>query len=146
MVNNFIEIVSNKSDEELLVMVYEFDQWSPEMLDAVEAELMKRNILPTDIKSKKQELIKEEDIVLSNGKEATLIGQVFGWIGISGLLGLFIGYNYAYSKVRSKYTQKEYFKYNEASRKTGGYIFYTAIVIWTLFIIYKMLQFGLINA
>jgi hypothetical protein len=91
-------------------------------------------------------LIKEEDIVLSNGKEASLIGQVIGWIGISGLLGLFIGYHYAFSKVRSKYTGKEYLKYNEASRKTGAYIFYTAIVIWTLFIIYKMLRLGIINA
>ena len=89
--NSFIEIVKDKSDSELLTMVYEFDQWSPEMLECVEQELTKRNILPADISIRKQEAITLEDIQLSQGKEATILGQIVGWITIFGFLGIFIG-------------------------------------------------------
>ena len=45
--NNFTETVQNKSNEELLKMVYQFEEWSPEMLEAVEDELLKRKNLPS---------------------------------------------------------------------------------------------------
>jgi hypothetical protein len=44
--NDFRETVQNKLNDELLKMVYGFDEWSPEMLKAVEDELSKRNIYP----------------------------------------------------------------------------------------------------
>lgn len=137
-INEFSELVLNKQDDELLKMVYEFDQWSPQMLFAVEAELNKRNLLPADISLKKQEIISNEDAELSQGKEASMLGMLMGWIGILGLIGLIVGYRYSFAKKRSKYTGKVYFKYDESTRKNGHYIFYTAIIIFTLYFLYKM--------
>jgi hypothetical protein len=64
----FKDGVKEKSNNELLQMVYEFDAWSPEMLATVEEELSSRNILPVDILEKKKMLIEEERIELSKGK------------------------------------------------------------------------------
>src|SRR4051812_25563266 len=97
----FNEIVQVKPNEELLKMVYEFDQWAPEMLQATEGELSKRGILPADVRERKQKLMALEEYALSNGKEADLFGQVIGWLTVFGLLGAVIGYNYAFTKVGS---------------------------------------------
>lgn len=137
-VNGFSELVADKQDEELLIMLYQLDQWSPPMLSAVEAELIKRNLLPADINLKKQEIIAAEEAELCQGKEASFIGMLLGWLGILGFIGLIIGYQYSFAKKRSKYTGKVYFKYDESSRKNGHYIFYTSISIFILYFLYKM--------
>lgn len=140
MSNRFQQIVSEKSNEELLEMVYQFADWDAAMLEAVETELMSRNILPGDIANRKQELIEAEDAVLSKGKEASLAGQIFGWIGILGILGLIIGYHYTFTKVRSKYTQKVYYKYDADSRDNGSYIFYVALLVFIGSIVYTIFR------
>lgn len=142
MSNRFRQIVSEKSNEELLVMVYEFADWDAEMLSAVEAELKNRQLLPEDIATRKQELVEAEDAALLKGSEASLAGQIFGWLGVLGILGLIIGYHYAFSKVRSKYTQKVYDKYDADSRENGSYIFYTALTVFILTIVYTVLKFS----
>jgi len=140
-VNHFTEIIQSKPDGELLKMVYAFDEWSPEMLSAVEAELLKRNILPDDIQSRKKVLIQAEKEQLITGKQASLFGQIIGWLTVFGLFGIGIGYHYAFSKVRSKYTQDEYFKYNESSRKNGSYLFYTSLLLTSALLLYRMLEY-----
>lgn len=138
--DNFTEIVQNKTNNELLKMVYEFDEWSPDMLLSIEQELGKRNILPDDIKSRKQKLIEIEDVQLSTGKEASIIGLVIGWVTAFGLLGIFIGYYYSFSKIGNKYTGRQYFRYDENSRRNGSWLFYTSIVLSTLGLLYKVLR------
>ena len=142
MSDQFKETVHLKSNDELLKMVYEFDEWSPEMLLTVEAELSERKLLPEDIGARKQQAITEEEELLRKGKEASLGGQIFGWIFVLGLIGLYIGYNYAYAKVRSKYTGKKYFEYDEASREVGSYIFYTSIVAFVLGFMYVIVTYN----
>ena len=142
MSNQFKETVQLKPNDELLKMVYEFDEWSPEMLLTIETELNKRNILPNDIGMRKQQATIEEDEVLSIGKSASLGGQIFGWVFVLGLIGLYIGYNYAYAEVRSKYTGKKYFEYDEASREVGSYIFYTSIVAFILSFMYVIVTYN----
>lgn len=142
MSDQFRETVQLKPSDELLKMVYEFDEWSPEMLLAVEAELSERKILPHDIGTRKQQAIAEEEELLTKGKEASLGGQIIGWIFVLGLIGLYIGYNYAYAKVRSKYTGKKYFEYDEASREVGSYIFYTSIVAFILGFMYVVVTYN----
>jgi len=141
MSNQFTETLQLKSTDELLQMVYEFDEWSPEMLNAVEIELGKRGMLPDDISIRKQQAINEEDELLQKGTAASLGGQVFGWIFVLGLLGLYIGYNYAFSKVRSKYTGKKYFEYDEPSREVGSYILYTGIAVFILSFLYAIVTY-----
>ncbi len=141
MENYFKEIASLLTDEELLTRVYQFNEWDPEMLQAIEAELSFRNLLPLDIYSIKQILIKEEDEILSQGKEATFPQQFLGWLGVLGVLGLIIGYNLAFAKTFSKYAQKEYYKYDEASRESGKYMFYISLTIIIVFCLYKFMNF-----
>jgi hypothetical protein len=137
---SFPEIVQSKSDSELLKMVYELDQWSPDMLKAAENELSVRNILPEDIAIRKKEIVETEELKLATGKEASPGGVILGWICIFGVIGLFIGYDYAFSKVHSIYTQKKYFKYNERSRKKGTNIFYTSIIMLILYFLYSIVK------
>lgn len=127
--SEFLETVKSKSDEELLKMVYEFDKWSPEMLTAVEQELRDRDLLPDDIAHRKQQLAQEEAAQLSVGKEASLFGQIIGWLLVFGPLGIAIGYNYAFAKVRSKYSDKTYFKYKEEVRKGGRLLLIASIFV-----------------
>jgi len=139
---DFTEAVQGKSSDELLKMVYQFDQWSPSMLSTVESELLNRGILPTDIEQRKQKLIDAEAKILSKGKDASLTGQIIGWLTVFGLIGMMLGYNYAYSKVKSKYSEKSYFKYNEVSRKNGSYLFYTSLILSALTIFFYILKQG----
>ena len=134
---NYLETIKDKSDQELLKMVYQFNAWNPQMLVAIEEELSIRKILPIDLKEKKENLMAEDNLLLTNGKQASLFGQVLGWLTVMGFIGIFMGYNYAYAKERSKYTDKVYFKYNEASRENGKNLFYTALVLGIIIILYK---------
>jgi len=146
--DSFIKIVKNKTNDELLQMVYEFADWSPEMLTSVEEELTKRNILPDDINARKQQLSETEDEQLLQGKEASILGQVggwltiflIGWLTIFGVVGIFIGHHYSFSKVRNKYSGTQYYRYNANSRKNGSYLFYTSIIGLTLVVLYKLLK------
>ena len=141
MENRFESIVKEKTNEELLTTVYQFDQWDSEMLQAIEDELQNRQILPNDISERKQKIIDKDTADLEQGKEASLAGQIFGWLGVLGILGLIIGYNYAFTKSKSKYTGKKYYKYDEPSRDTGTYIFYISLTIFVLYFFYKLATF-----
>ena len=134
---NYSETIKEKTDQELLIMVYEFNTWNPLMLHAVEEELSSRNLLPEDLKQKKEYLMTEENVALTNGKQASVFGQVIGWLTVTGFIGIFMGYNYAYAKERSKYTDKVYFKYNKSSRENGKNLFYASLVLGVLIILYK---------
>jgi len=125
--NKFDEIVEIKTNDELLKMAYEFDEWSPDMLKTVEVELSKRNILPADINERKWQLVQKEDKLLAAGRDASTLGLIVGWVTVLGLLEIYMGYRYTFSKTKSRYTNKEYFTYNESSRKNGSYLFYTAV-------------------
>ena len=141
MENDFKDMVVHYSNEELLLMVYQFHEWDAEMLLAVEAELKERNILPDDILIKKNKLIQKEDEYLSTGKEATFPQQFLGWIGIFGILGIIIGNHLAFAKTVSKYTGKEYFKYDEPSRESGRYMYYISITIIVIFCLYNLANY-----
>ncbi len=141
MENEFKDTVVHHSTEELITMVYQFDQWDAAMLLAVEAELDERNMLPDDILIKKNKLIQKEDEYLSLGKEATFPQQFLGWIGIFGILGIIIGNHLAFAKTVSKYTGKEYFKYDNPSRESGRYMYYISITIIVVFCLYKLANF-----
>lgn len=138
MNNTYLATVEHKTDEELLTMVYQFDEWNPDMLEAVEKELLRREMLPDDIATRKQEIIDSEAFYLEQGRPASLAGQIFGWLGVLGFIGLIIGYNYAFAKSKSKYTGKKYFKYDEASRENGNYIFYISLSVFIIYFLYKL--------
>lgn len=136
---NFTDVVESKTDEELLIMVYEVDKWGPEMLNAVELELSNRDKLPQDIQVTRQQLIDQERLLLEKGKEASLFGQLLGWLTVFGIGGIFIGYNYAFAKRKSKYTADTYYEYNETARRNGKNMFFLSVLLSSLLIAYKFL-------
>ena len=141
MENNASDLAVHYSSEELLIMVYQFDQWDDEMLAAIQYQLLLRNLLPDDVLEKRNKAIKREDEILSDGKEATFSQQFLGWVGILGVLGLIIGYDLAFAKTKSKYTGKEYWKYEEDSREIGRYMFFISIAIVVGYLLYKMANY-----
>ena len=141
MENIYPEIVKEKSDEELLAMVYNDRQWETAILIEAEAELQKRNILPDEIKLRKTAIIERENTIFSEGRESDWAGRVLGWLGIFGILGIIIGYHHSYGKVHSQYTGKEYYKYNESSRENGRYTLYIALILHILFLGNKLMVF-----
>ena len=122
-------------------MVYQFEKWNSDMLQAIEKELAERNILPDDIALRKQEIIDKETTDLNQGKAASLTGQSFRWLGVLGFIGLIIGYNYAFSKTKNKYTGKKNYTYDELSKDNGTYIFYISLSIFIHYFMYKAMTF-----
>lgn len=141
MENIYPEIVKEKSDEALLAMVYHHGQWEEDIIIEAEAELDRRNILPEEIRLRQNAITAEEDGRLSEGIQADGPGQVLGWIGIFGILGIIIGYHHAFAKIKAKYSGKTYFKYNEVSRENGRYTFYVSVAIVVMWVVYHLLNY-----
>lgn len=139
--NNLIKDLEHKTDNELLKMVYEFDQWNEEVLIAVQNELSGRGKLPTDIQARREKLIADEDRELTKGEVTSFAGQALGWITSFGLLGIYIGYSYKFAKVKSKYTGKFYFKYDEQSRKNGHYLLVASIILSFAGIVFRIMKY-----
>ena len=139
MENRFRETVSEYSDEYLLQMLHSPAQWEPELLLAAEDELEQRNLLPEEALIRRQQMIAREEERLSEGKPATFLQQFFGWLGIFGILGLIIGYDLYFSKVKSIYTDRLYDEYDSTSKENGRYIFFVSVITHSLFILFKVL-------
>ncbi len=131
----------NYTDDELIKIVYQFYEWDADMLVAVQNKLILRGKLSEDIISKKNMEIVKEDAFLSQGKEASFSQQFLGWIGIVDVLGIIIGYELYFSKIKSHFTTQKYFKYNEDSRESGWYMFYTSLAFMIGFFVYKFANF-----
>jgi hypothetical protein len=136
--NDFRTAVQQKTDDELLKMINDFDSWNNEMILAVEEELTKRNVSYENVTKRKQERIANEDAALQQGIDNTGFPIVIAWIFAAGLIGLLLGYHYAFSKTKSKYTDKVYYKYDEKTRKSGSNICYTAFAIIAIVLLYKI--------
>jgi hypothetical protein len=121
--------IKNKSDQDLEKMLFEMDLWNPDVLLEVESELKQRNRFPADYAERLNILIEAEDKELSNGRPASLVGQILACITVFGLAGIYFGWSYNNSKVISKYTGKEYYKYNPKTREFGNYIFVISTII-----------------
>jgi hypothetical protein len=137
---DFQDEIKSKKNQELLKMVYQFDTWSPEMLTSIQSELSLRGILPQDIKEKQEQKIIAEENRLAAGKAGSPLVLLLGWVTVFGLIGLFIGYYYGYSKVRSINSNKHYYRYTESTRKDGKVLFIASIIIISGLILYDLLE------
>ena len=138
--STLIESVKSKSNEELLVMVFQIDEWSPEMNKLVENELKYRNIFPIDHAEKINALIETEREELELGKPASLYGKVIACMLIFGLGGIFIGHGYANSKIKSKYSDHFFYKYDKHTREFGNTIYYLSIAATITGLLIKILN------
>ncbi len=134
-----VKNIASYSNDELLDIVYHPDNWDIPMMRAAENMLIKRESLPEDIQKRRTDDILAEEEKLAHGKSATANGLLLAWIGVFGVLGLIIGYNYAFSKTSSLYTGKKFHNYNEETRETGRLIFIASLTTHTIFILYKFI-------
>ena len=139
--NSFTEIAKEKSTAELIEIIYALDDWDPNMRKECENELTRRKQLPADFESKMKELIEQGEAKLAMGKPASMLGIIVGWLTIFGLLGLYIGYHYSYSKITSRNTGIKYYEYNQESRKNGEYILYASVLGCLASVIYFIIVF-----
>jgi len=89
MSQDFSEIMSKRSDAELIEIVKKFrDQYQPEAIEAAETELKKRDLTPDKIEAAKQEIKQKEDNIKNKADEPLGIGwKILAFISV--FLGIF---------------------------------------------------------
>ncbi len=130
--SNFEKIIKEKSDSELTDIFIKNSGYQEEFMIEVQEELIYRNIPLDSLIKFRGEQNKIDDIILEQGEQgsqfwiiAAFIGSIFG-----GIWAIFAGYSYAYSKHKVK--EKEYFVYNDSTRKYGRIMLIIGCVIFTL--------------
>ncbi len=117
--NNFDTIIKEKTNNELTDIYIKNSGYQEEFMRLVEIELTNRDIPIDSLQKFREEQESIDDTKLEQGEQgsqfwitAAFIGSIFG-----GIWAIFAGYSYAYSKHKVK--GKEYFVYNESTRKYG---------------------------
>lgn len=139
--DELIKEYNSKESSELIEILYEYHKWNPELIDVIKKELEKRNCFPIDYNDKINGLIQEEKTILEKGLQISLTKKIISCLTIFGLLGIYVGYTFENSKVKSTYTNLEYLKYCEEDRNFGKYIFYLSIAISFLGLFSKIRNF-----
>ena len=142
--SGFQKIIKEKSDAELTDIFIQNSGYQEEFMSQVQEELIARKVPMESLIKMRAEQNKIDDATLSHGVQgkqfwiATGFAVVF--IGIleslllSGKISFFaaiwpltLGYTYAYSKTKLK--GKEYFVYNESTKKYGQIMLLIAVII-----------------
>lgn len=131
--SNFEKIIKEKTDNELIDIYINSQDYQPEFLAIVTVELESRKIPINPISHIKQqkEMLDEQNLEL--GRSGSQFWLIFGFIAalLGGLWGIGSGYNYAYSKHRSS-SGKEFYVFNESTRKYGRWMLIVGILVLTL--------------
>jgi hypothetical protein len=103
MNSNFQEQVTAKSNEELLDIYKNPEDYQEEFLKSVSEELTKRNINTEKIDIHNEHRRKFTIEQLEKGKEGDPIYIILGFISafLGGLIGIIMGYTYSQSKQRT---------------------------------------------
>jgi hypothetical protein len=127
---DFTQQIKQKTDEELTEIFINTKDYNPEFVRLAEAELQLRNIntdTSKQIKDKKEETSKQQ---LQAGKSGSpfyiFISFILALSG--GLLGIYAGYIYSQSKIKSS-DGEELFVYNEQTRQFGKIIMWLGISV-----------------
>ena len=137
--SKFEKVIKEKSDSELTDIFIKNSGYQEEFMLEVQEELTNRNIPIDSLLKFRAEQNDIDDKKLELGEQgsqfwitAAFIGSIFG-----GIWAIFAGYSYAYSKHKVK--GKEYFVYNESTRKYGRIMFTIGCIIFALAIFSKLL-------
>jgi hypothetical protein len=127
--SDFREIIKAKSDAELTDIFIKNTGFQEAFMNQVEEELIARKIPVESL----QKFRSEQDTIdvskFEQGEQGSQVWIVLGFLFslVGGLWGIFAGYNYAYSKHRFK--GKQYYFYNESTRKYGRIMLTWAIIM-----------------
>ena len=137
--SKFEKVIKEKSDSELTDIFIKNSGYQEEFMLEVQEELTNRNIPIDSLLKFRAEQNDIDDKKLELGEQgsqfwitAAFIGSIFG-----GIWAIFAGYSYAYSKHKVK--GKEYFVYNESTRKYGRIMLTIGCIIFALAIFSKLL-------
>lgn len=135
--SKFEKVIKEKSDSELTDIFIKNSGYQEEFMLEVQEELTNRNIPIDSLLKFRAEQNDIDDKKLELGEQgsqfwiiAAFIGSIFG-----GIWAIFAGYSYAYSKHKVK--GKEYFVYNESTRKYGRIMLTIGCIIFALAIFSK---------
>jgi hypothetical protein len=130
--SKFEKVIKEKSDSELTDIFIKNSGYQEGFMLEVQEELTNRNIPIDSLLKFRAEQNKIDDTKLEQGEQgsqfwitASFIGSIFG-----GFWAVFAGYSYAYSK--HKVNVKEYFVYNESTRKYGRIMLAIGCVIFAI--------------
>lgn len=117
--SNFQKIIKEKSDSELTDIFIKNSGYQEEFMLEVQEELASRNIPIDSLIKFRGEQNKIDDTTLEQGVQGSQFWIAAAFIGsvLGGIWAIFAGYSYAYSKHKLK--GKDYFVYNESTRKYG---------------------------
>jgi uncharacterized membrane protein YidH (DUF202 family) len=133
--SKFEKIIKEKSDSELTDIFINGSGYQEEFISQVQEELANRNI-PIDALTKlRNEQQKIDETTLEKGEQGSQFWIAAAFIGsiLGGIWAIFAGYSYAYSK--HKVNGKEYYVYNESTRKYGKIMLMIGGAIFTLVIL-----------
>lgn len=133
MIESFEEQIAKKTDSELTDIYIEYFKYQKEFVDLVEEELRKRN-LPIDsiieLRKKNEKIIDE---TLTQGEQGSPVWITIGFFLslLGGILAIFLGYSYAYSKKKNS-NGESFYVYNESTRKYGRIMFILGLFMLVL--------------
>jgi len=138
--NNFETIIKEKSNSELTDIYIKNSGYQEEFMKLVEIELANRNIPVDSLLKFRGEQTSIDDSKLELGEQGSQFWITAGFIGsiFGGIWAIFAGYSYAYSKHKSK-NGKEYFVYNESTRKYGRIMLAVGCTIFGLGILSRII-------
>jgi hypothetical protein len=131
--NNFETIIKEKSNSELSDIYIKNRGYQEEFMKLVEVELTNRNVPVDSLLKFREEQAIIDDSKLQLGEQGSQFWITAAFIGaiLGGIWAIFAGYSYAYSKHKSK-NGKEYFVYNESTRKYGRIMLTVGCIIFGL--------------
>lgn len=143
VMNNFEEIIKEKSNNELTDIFINPEEYQPEFISLVEKELVNRRIPVESLLKLKEQREEISDVNLELGEQGSQFWIVAGFIGsiFGGIWAIGAGYSYAYSKHKSK-NGKEYYVYNESTRKYGRWMLTIGCIILGITLLAKVISWG----
>ncbi len=139
MYNSFEEQVSSKSDEELLAVYANAEDFQAEYIHIVKLELKKRGLSVNDVDDLKLQKAIEIDASIETGRKGNSTYITIGFISacIGGFIGIYAGYHYSKSHQLNSKGEKCY-TYNEQTRKQGTLMLILGISIFLGTIAWKL--------
>ncbi|XZF13225.1 hypothetical protein ACTHGU_15665 [Chitinophagaceae bacterium MMS25-I14] len=136
---DFTEQVSLKTNEELEEILLSPDKYSPEFVQTADNELLGRGIQTDALNEARKQKLLTADATLYRSKKGNpayiIICFILAFFG--GLLAIFAGYTYAYSKNKTSQGE-DVFVYDEETRKLGSAMMVIGIVVFCLTLLYKL--------
>jgi uncharacterized membrane protein len=134
---DFREQVAGKTDQELIDIYINPQDYQENFVQAVIEELTRRNV---SLKSYQQERDQKQKFIsetLEKGKQGDPLYITLGFISafLGGFIGIIAGYIYSQSK--DKTTSQKYYVYNEQTRKQGVIMMFIGIFVLLITLIWK---------